>query len=132
MKGCNMQDFKDKQKRKRTQEIIFSIPALFILGVITILMMIAVWNIYVKSKETQENLDRITSVYDELHTRELELGASVNGLETSFGVESEIRDKYGLAREGEEVVVIIDDQAVGVDKKDQEKKSFWQKIKSLF
>ena len=127
-----MQEFKQKQRHKRVQQIAFSIPIFVILGIIMVLMTIAVWNIHIKARGTQANLDKITNVYEELHARELELAASVKDLKTSFGVESEIRDRYGLARVGEEVVVIIDEEDEEKVNNKKERKSWWQKFKDLF
>ncbi len=127
-----MWEFKQKQKRKRAQQIALSVPVLAGLVIITGFMVVAVWNIYVKARDTQLKLDKTTSAYEELHLRELELTASTEGMKTSFGVESEIRDKYGLVREGEEVVVIIDDKNKEDENDSKAGESWWQKIKDLF
>ena len=59
--------------------------------------------------------------------------ASVKGLETDFGIEAEIREKYGLVKEGEEVVVIIDEETKE-DNNDAEqgKKGWWKRLKGFF
>lgn len=127
-----MKDFKEKRKRKRAQRMIFSVPVLCVLVLLCVLMLVAVWNIYVKAQMTQENLDKITEVYNDLHSREMELIAGVEGLTTSFGVESEIRDKYGLVREGEEVTVIIDNKTKKEENSVEKEQGWWEWIKNIF
>jgi len=111
----------------------YSWPAVVILGIIAVSMIVAVWNIYQKEELTRANLDQITETHDVLQEREAELVASVNSLETTFGVESEIRDKFGLVREGEEVVVVVDGgEEKGENNDVGKKKSWWERIKSIF
>ena len=94
-------------------------------------MNVAVWNIYTKARDTQTNLDTITSSYEEMYQREQELAASVEAFDTSFGIETEIRDKYGLVKEGEEVVVIVEDESLQ-DVEQEQEKGWWEKLKGLF
>lgn len=128
-----MRDISEKRKKHTVRKAIYSWPVIAVLCVLTVLMCVGAWNTYKKERTTRETLEQVTGVYDELHVREEQLAADVAALETSFGVESEIRDRFGLVREGEEQVIIIDEG----DKKSEngevpKKKHWWQKFKEIF
>ncbi|MCK5096329.1 MAG: septum formation initiator family protein, partial [Candidatus Pacebacteria bacterium] len=83
----------------------------------------------------QNNLQKITETYEELYAREVELAASVKTLRTSFGVESEIRDMYGLVKEGEEVIVIVDEKNKKEENDEIEteiQESLWSRVLKIF
>ena len=130
-----MRKFKKKQKRQQVRKILFSLPVLIILGGITVSMAVTVWNIQEKAQITQDNLQKITETYEALHDREVELATSVEALNTPFGVESEIRDVYGLVKDGEEVIVIIDNKikkeennGIGIETQE----GFWGWVSKIF
>jgi cell division protein FtsB len=128
-----MLEYKQRQQRRQTQRVIFSLPVLGVLGILTVMMIIGAWNIHVKARNTQENLDHIAGVYEGLHAREVDLEDRVDGLKTPFGVEAEIRNKFGLTRQGEEVVVIVDESLEKSENQDSERgRSWWQGIKDIF
>ena len=111
---------------------MYSWITVFILFVIFIFLANGVWNVYKKQRITKDNLDSVTTDLEKLKKRESKLSTEINWLKTEGGTESEIRDKYGLVKPGEEVIVIV-------DKKDDDKnnatelteKSFWQKIMDM-
>jgi cell division protein FtsB len=124
------------ERREKQREMLQKGVKVSLLGVFvtfTIFVTTAAWNVYQKAEHTKENAQQINARLDELKTREAELAASVALLESEFGVEAEIRDKYGLTREGEEVVVIIDaeEESAGEDE-DAEKKGFFKRIFDIF
>lgn len=111
---------------------IISWATLIVFAGLTVFIVGAVWNVYQKAELTKENAERIQTRLTELQAREAELEASVSSLQTDFGVESEIRDKYGFIKEGEEVVVIIDDKQAEQNETTSEKKGFWEKLLNIF
>ena len=128
-----MRDFERSQQKKGTRHIAFSLPVLAAVGIAAIFMLVGTWHIYQKEQLTRGNLEKVTGVYNELQKREKDLSASVDSLQTTFGIESEIRGKFGFVKEGEEMVVLVDEP----NKKSEngevpKKKSFWQKLKDIF
>ncbi|MCK5592317.1 MAG: septum formation initiator family protein [Candidatus Pacebacteria bacterium] len=127
--------FNKKQKKRQVQKVLFSLPMFVVLGGITVSMAVSVWNIKEKAQITQNNLQKITETYEELYAREVELAASVKTLRTSFGVESEIRDMYGLVKEGEEVIVIVDEKNKKEENDEIEteiQESLWSRVLKIF
>lgn len=71
----------------------------------------ATWSIYFKEEAArQAHLDEAKRLSD-LSTRQQNLSAQIDSLNTQAGVEAEIREKYPLAKSGEEVIVLTNSPA---------------------
>ena len=100
-----MFDFYEKRKARN---IVYSKPALVILTIITIAFIYSVYGALEKERETRLIRDQRAAVLDELHEREAILQKEIDRLNTGKGLESEIRSKFEVAKEGEEVIVIVE------------------------
>jgi len=100
----------DFQKKKKIRKILYSPFVLIILFIITLLISSGVVSVYKKAKLSEENLEREKRELERLAVREKTLTSSINYLKTDQGIEDEIRTKFRAVREGEKVVVIIDNQ----------------------
>lgn len=129
-----MENFRSRNNIKKPERLIYTTPFLVIAGLITLSILSGTWKMYEKAKVTEENLSKVDTVYTELQKRESDLVANVQQLQTPFGIETEIRNKYGFVKDGEEVVVIVDkpieDEAASTTV--ESKKSFWRKIGDWF
>jgi len=119
------------KKQHKTKSALFFVPVIILLGGACIVTGRATWNIYQKAQQAKQNTAIVAEEYNKLKNREQEIEAKINMLDTPLGVETEIRDKLGLAKEGEEIVVIIDesDPVKKVEVDNIAKKTFWGKIK---
>ncbi len=121
-----MREFRKKQDMKRA---LYSKPVLIFLGVILIFLIYSTWNIYTKAMVPYENRVNAEKKLTDLQEREMELTSRIKTLETEEGVEIEVREKFGLVREGEEVVVILEDEVgSGATESEHTNSSLWQKI----
>lgn len=69
----------------------------------------------------------------ELQERNNALEISLERLKSSQGIEDEVRQKYAVARPGEEVVVVVDaSDKKGKNEDEVQEKSFLQRIVSFF
>jgi len=66
-----------------------------------------------------------------LRSRNDELKALINRLETQPGIEEEIRLKFNVVKGEENMVVVVEDER-GVVGTTSPEVSFWQKIKTYF
>jgi len=67
-----------------------------------------VWNIYHKDRESARlNKEAQTQLAD-LRTRQTKLEADLGRLQTNRGVEAALRAQYGLGRDGEGLIVIVE------------------------
>ncbi|MFC1802066.1 septum formation initiator family protein [Patescibacteria group bacterium] len=121
-----MLDFKEK---KRVKKIVYSKITLFVLFVLVILMLKAVFGVYKSARVTAVKKNEAEIVFKNLEDRELSLKEEVSRLSTDKGVEEEIRDKFGMVKEGEKIIMLINDGGEENQEADfLNKKSFWSKI----
>lgn len=95
------------RQKKRPLKFYYSNALIFFLFVIFVLVLKGVWNIYVKERlAIADKIDRVEDIAS-LKSRKLFLENELNRLKTENGVEREIREKFNVKKEGENVAVII-------------------------
>jgi cell division protein FtsB len=100
-----MQDFKKKRTFKRR---LYSKLVLIVLLVIFIFVVRGGWDIYKKAKSSEEKLRVAEETQMELEAKKASIEAQIARLETETGIEEEIRSKFDVVRDGEQVIVIVD------------------------
>lgn len=123
-----MLEFQEKRKFKK---LIYSKITLVLLLIIIALLLNAIWGMYIKQHTAITNFDKTAAVYDSLQTRQEMISSEIERLKTSVGIEEEIRQKYGLVKPGEEVIVMVGDNTAS-SSADSSSVGFWQKIKDWF
>jgi len=94
-------------------------------------MLNGTWEVFKKANSARISKNSADVDLIELEARKEYLESSIDNLNTDLGIEQEVRSKFGVAKEGEEVVVIIN----GIDDEDSssvQKKSLWTRIKDFF
>lgn len=131
-----MFDFHEKRKIK---SVLYSKPIIFTLFFIAIVMSVTVYDRYVVAKEMEEKLEARRTELEHLKQRAEVLDAKVKYLEDERGIEEELRNRFDVAREGEQVVVLVDPKTQGQKQasatpeeehreQESEEKSFWESI----
>lgn len=120
------------QEKRRVKRLIYSKLTLVVLLIIVGLLINGVWGVYKKRQITQNNLEKTTISFNNLKDREKVLTAEIERLNTDNGIEEEIREKYGLIKPGEEVIMIIDKKDSDKEANVSVKVSFWQKFLNWF
>ena len=124
-----MQNFQStKSKWRRALE---SKPVLIILALALIFF---AWNtigFMGKMRETAQNRKYAEEKVKELQVKKQQLSSDISRLGTQEGIEASIREKFGLAKPGEGVIVIIDDKNAPVPAP-VKKPDFWDFLKNLF
>jgi cell division protein FtsB len=110
-----MFDFHEKRKIRRVVYSKFFIVGIFL---VTFLIGRSVFERYTMEREMAEKLENRIEERELLHARAAALESKVKHLRNERGIEEELRTRFDVAREGEQVVIIIDDP----EKKEQ--KSF--------
>ena len=101
-----MREFQD---RRRIRRLLHSRYAIGALVVVLALSIEAVWGIYSKYGKSEELAARMEANLAELQTRKQRLEGLNASLETSEGKEREIRERFGVVREGERTIIIVDE-----------------------
>ena len=121
------------QHKRSWQKWVYSKPALLILLILLVLSAKGTWSILGKEKESAANLKRAKAQLAELNSTNSALSQELAGLETTEGVENEIRSKYDVAKNGEQVLVVVDkDSSSASSTEASENKNWWQKFLNLF
>jgi cell division protein FtsB len=116
------------QEKRRYQKFIYSKVTLIILIIVIFFLLNAVWNVYKKQAMTKDNLIKTATVYESLQAREKMLSSEIERLKTDSGAEEEIRERYGLIRPGEEVIIIVDEHKDKNSPANSSSATVWQKI----
>jgi cell division protein FtsB len=124
-----MMEFQQKRQVKR---ILYSRTTLVVLGVIIVLLINSVWGVYKKRAISKENLNKAQASLDNLLAREETLSNEIDRLKSTAGVEEEIREKFGLVKPGEEVIIVVDAESKLTDENMVENRNFWQKMIEWF
>jgi len=127
-----MLDFKEKRKVER---VLFSRVTIVILGVALAFLLSGVWGVYKKASIAYENKGRVAGDLAELQDREEALLLNIEKLKSGRGIESEVREKFGVVKNGEEVVVIVDPTTEKEQNSGQSAMSpggLWQKFIEIF
>ncbi|OGI60025.1 hypothetical protein A2641_02510 [Candidatus Nomurabacteria bacterium RIFCSPHIGHO2_01_FULL_37_25] len=98
------------QKKRGFRNIIYSRPILLFL---VILILFFAWNMLGfmnKMSVTRENRKIAENKVAQLEKEKEKLASDINKLKSQNGIEENIRDKFGLAKEGEGLIVILDDK----------------------
>jgi cell division protein FtsB len=100
----------DFQKKKRIRKILYSPIVIVVLALIIIILVRGVWGVYMKANISMENLEKEKLELQKLSIRQENLASSIDYLKTDQGIENEIRTKFRAVKEGEKVVIIVDNQ----------------------
>lgn len=81
-----------------------------VLLAVSVVCFIWAYNAYSKYRESRQYAKEVREELATVLQREEELRAKIAYLETEEGVEAEIRNRFNVAKEGEEVIVIVDNE----------------------
>lgn len=120
------------QERRRIKKFLHSRYAIAVLIVLCLLMAKGVWGVFDKYEKSKALSDRTKAELSNLETRQKFLVQSTEALATDQGKEREIRDRFGVVKEGEKMVVIVDNSPTSSIDGDGGPKSWWDIFVGFF
>ena len=102
-----MFDFHEKRKLKA---ILYSKVVFVLLILIAVLLSISAYNRFIVAQETKDRLNDRKEDLEALEMRAEVLQGKVDYLENERGIEEELRNRFDVAKEGEQVIVILEDK----------------------
>ena len=111
-----------RQKQLR-QGILLGLYALIALWLISL-----IWGLVGKARVAMNEARDAERQYETLEARRVKLQANLEALNTPLGRDGAIRTAFGVARSGEEVIVVVP-PAEATTTPD---KSWWQKLRGWF
>ncbi|HNW71658.1 MAG TPA: septum formation initiator family protein [Candidatus Paceibacterota bacterium] len=97
------------QQKKGFKSFLQSKPVLFLLFVFVVIFAWKIFSLIGKMQETYKNRDMEREKISELEERKQKLLYEIEKLNTEDGKEKVIRENFGMVKEGEEVIVIVED-----------------------
>jgi cell division protein FtsB len=122
---------KEYQERRRIKKILHSRYAIAILAIICLFFVRAVWNIHTKYEKSRDIAERARTELATLEAREKALKDSIAALGTEEGKEREIRDRFGVVKEGERMIVLVDESG-DVEAQSSGEESLWSRFWGMF
>jgi cell division protein FtsB len=95
-------------EKQLLRKICYSKVTIVILVILVLFLIRGVYGIYEKYQETDEVRDQAKSRLMELQAREKKIANDVANLKTDDGLDRALRQKFGVAKPDESVVVIVD------------------------
>lgn len=121
------------QEREKARKIMYSKVSLLILFVVLIIVGRGAWSAHKKAETARSERNIALRHITQLETRNADMLASLEHFKNDSGIEEEMRQKYTVARPGEEIVVVVDDDVKkGKNSEAVDKKSLWQRIIDFF
>ncbi len=107
-------------------------PVLIFIGIV---ILVFIWNLFGflnKMQDTARNKKIAEDKVAELEKAKAKLTSDIDKLNTNAGVEESIREKFGLAKEGEGLIVIVDEKAPPAVEANAGGSGFFGWFKNLF
>lgn len=120
------------QKKKSFKDVMQTKPALIFLAILVIVFAWSAIGLVGKAKETAKNKNIAQNKITELQEQKIKLEADIEKLNTDEGIEESIRDKFGWAKEGEQMIVVVDEKIQPEAETQNNQKGFFNFLKNLF
>jgi cell division protein FtsB len=101
---------RDFQNKKTQKNVLYSWPVLVFLFIVLLFSMWGVFSFLLKMGDTSKNRNIAEMRVLELQKSKDKLSNDIESLKTDKGLEENIRDKFGLAKEGEGLIVVVDEK----------------------
>ena len=102
-----MRNFKE---RRRLRNIMESRPVLGFLGILLLFSIWSVLGFFGKMESTAKNREIAKEKVLELEKGKAKLEEDIKKLESEKGVEGVLRENFGLAKAGEGLIIVVDEQ----------------------
>lgn len=120
------------QKKGKLWRLMQSKVFLVFLGILVIAFVFNLFSLVSKMEETSRNRKIVEDKIVELEKTKKELNLEINKLNTTEGIEKSIREKFGLAKDGENMILVVDDKNKTDTQKDNNPNRFLDFFNNLF
>lgn len=123
-----MLEFSQKRKLRRA---LYSKPVVLVLFVLALFLSYTTYGMYRTARDASLRKETAAVKLATLEEREDFLTSEIQRLQTAEGIEQEVREKFDVAKEGEKVIVIVEEKATSTPE-DTSDVGFFARIKSWF
>lgn len=123
-----MLDFQQKWKFK---SFMYSKGMRIFLAVVALYSLFSAYTVYQKRRQSTIDVHEAELRLLALSAKETVLLQEIDHLQTDEGLEAEIRNKYSVAKEKEQVVVLVENEPATATEVTQ-KESVWNRVEKFF
>lgn len=124
-----MEEFK---RRRSFKKIVYSPVAIVFLAVILFFLVRALWGVYGSEQRSSQELSVAQRNAADLENRAQYLTTQIDELNSPRGLEGALREKYPVAKEGEQMVIIVPPSATSSATSTASAPSWWQRFLDFF
>ena len=121
----------DFQQKRKVRRLMYHRATLIALAIVVLFAVHSTWVVYQKKRTSEEMKNVSLRNVEELRLRDEELKSRIERLGTSQGIEEEIRSKFTVAKDKENMVIVVDDNSQNMSTTSP-RLSFWQKVWHIF
>ncbi|MES3005110.1 MAG: hypothetical protein V4690_03320 [Patescibacteria group bacterium] len=120
----------DFQQKRKIRSFLYNRVTLSLLALVVLWAGHSTWGVYQKKVESEKMMHLSAKNVETLRVRQEELKDKMESLNKTEGIEDEIRSRFSVAKEGESMVIILEDTDTPEppDKKDM---NIWEKFKEF-
>ena len=119
------------QEKRGWKNIVQSKPFLILFGIVILIFSWNVFGLWNKMQETVKNKKIVEDKVALLKQQKENISSEINSLNTVEGKEKFFRENLGLAKEGEDMTVVVEDKNPPMSPT-QTSGGFWSFLKSWF
>lgn len=127
-----MNVFDQLEQKRKVRKIIYSKVSIVFLVGICVLLGRGLVNIHDKARESMDRKNFSAGRLSQLESRETQLKKEIERLESRVGLEEELRTRYSFSKEGEKMIVIVDEKKENEAAETSEKDELSEKISTWF
>jgi len=120
----------DFQQKRKIRSFFYNRVTLGLLLLVVLWSAHSTWGVYQKKVESEKMMELSIKHVEGLRERQGELNTKIEGLNSSEGVEEEIRSRFSVAKEGESVVILLEDRE-DTEQNTEKSTSIWQKVREF-
>lgn len=124
-----MRNFEQKRMWKN---IMQSKLVLMLFGILILFFAFSVFRFWSKMQETKENREAIENKVTQLKEQKEKLSFDIENLNTDKGKEKLFRENFGLVKEGENMIIVVEDKNPPEVLKDESSSGFLNFFKNWF
>ena len=113
------------------KKIFFSWPTVAILFVIAILITRSTYFVWLRERATAELLSERKAELADVNRRGVLIEEKLEALGTPRGIEEEVRSRFEVAKPGEKVIVIVDQNAASSGIASVGGRSIWTRVRAF-
>ncbi|MCC7004308.1 hypothetical protein IT397_00065 [Candidatus Nomurabacteria bacterium] len=120
------------EAKNRIKKLLYSKFTLVLLFILLMYLFQSTYDIYVKSVESKNNKNMAEKELEDLKLRQETVSSGIESLNTNIGLEEEVRGKFDVVKENENMLIIVDRSSTSSNQNGIGKGGFWSWFSDIF